>query len=284
MKYIQVIWTHTSWRAMFDRCYHVSNKRFNDYGGRGIKVCEQWHGEKGFENFIADIGLRLEKSLSLDRINVNGNYEPSNCRWATAYEQAKNKRNNVYITINGKTETATYFANKYNVNLATLCFRINKGWSPEEAIVPPEKTIFKLFGKEGTLSDFCRWFKINFPTVEDRLRRGWDIETSLITPAQEIKTYTAFGHTGNISELSKFFNINRKVVSDRLLNGWEIEKALTAPPKKMNQVFTVLGKTGTITELSKVFNIKRSTVTGRLSLGWTIEDAFTDSTEDKGLG
>lgn len=276
MKYIQVVWTHTSWRAMFERCYRNSHKKFSDYGGRGIKVCDRWHGEQeGFENFVADMGLRTERSLSIDRIDVNGHYEPSNCRWATTYEQAKNKRSNVYLTVNGKTGTVTDFANEYNINAKTILHRIKKGWKPEEAVVPPPDKTLKLFGEEGTLSDFCGWYNIQRSTVEDRLRRGWDIEKALTMPPHEVKIYAAFGHTGTASELAKIFNIKRAIVKDRLLHGWDIEKALTAPSKKWKQVFTVFGKTGTITELAKIFGIKRPTITDRLRKGWTLEETFT---------
>lgn len=80
--------TYISWASMRTRCLNKNAKNFEHYGGRGISVCERW---KHFVNFLNDMGERPEK-MSLDRINVNGNYEPSNCRWATASEQVRNRR------------------------------------------------------------------------------------------------------------------------------------------------------------------------------------------------
>jgi hypothetical protein len=79
------------WLAMKDRCFREKNPRYKSYGGRGITVCERW---LKFENFIKDMGSK-PKNKSLDRKNNNGNYEPSNCRWATSKQQANNRRNNV---------------------------------------------------------------------------------------------------------------------------------------------------------------------------------------------
>ena len=87
---------YRSWRTMRDRCYNEDNNRFYAYGARGIKVCNRWRDS--FENFFADMGERPE-GMSLDRINVDADYSPDNCRWASTAEQARNQRTNVWYQV-----------------------------------------------------------------------------------------------------------------------------------------------------------------------------------------
>jgi hypothetical protein len=119
------------------RCYRKQSKDYKDYGGRGIKVCDRWLGDSGFENFFEDMGRRPSSDHSLDRIDVNGNYCLENCRWATISEQANNKRNNRNITYKGKTQNITQWGLEVGISETTLRYRLDRGWDIERAFTEP---------------------------------------------------------------------------------------------------------------------------------------------------
>lgn len=123
------------WSGMKSRCYDENVEHFDKYGGRGITICDEWLGDNGFENFCKwAIDNGYKDGLTIDRIDVNGNYEPSNCRWATNKEQQNNKRTNVFITVDGIEMTIAQASEKYGVKYGTLRERIKSGYSPDVAV------------------------------------------------------------------------------------------------------------------------------------------------------
>lgn len=125
---------YSSWMNMKHRCSNPETRMFKYYGGRGIKVCERW---KDFTNFLADMGEPPTRKHSIDRINNDGDYEPSNCRWATRKEQASNKRSNILMTLNGKTQTLTEWAIEIGVKPNTVICRLRRGWTHEKSLLEP---------------------------------------------------------------------------------------------------------------------------------------------------
>lgn len=128
----RIKWTKESWGSMKSRCYNKNATRYAQYGGRGIKVCDRWLAS--FENFLEDMGERKSQQFSLDRIDVNGDYCPENCKWSTAFEQANNKQTTITYTYKGFTGTIAVLARKYELNPSLLGQRLRNGWSIEKAI------------------------------------------------------------------------------------------------------------------------------------------------------
>lgn len=134
------------WDAMITRCKSPLHDAYKYYGGRGISVCDRWvHGDgknSGFDCFFLDMGSKPTSKHSIDRYpDKDGNYTPENCRWASVKEQANNKSNNVWITVNGVTKTMTQWAEASGIPYKTVHNRIRVGgWSPQDAVtIPPRK-------------------------------------------------------------------------------------------------------------------------------------------------
>jgi hypothetical protein len=127
---------YRSWISMKARCCNTKSEFYSEYGGRGIKVCLHWLDS--FENFLKDMGERPSKNHSIDRIDVNGDYCPENCRWATDKQQARNKRNNVYLEYKGEKRLLLEIAEEVGMNQKILHQRISRGWDITLAIETPQ--------------------------------------------------------------------------------------------------------------------------------------------------
>ena len=126
---------HWTWDSMKQRCLDPKNKRWDRYGGRGIKVCDRW---MSFDNFLVDMGLPPSRNHQLDRINNDGNYEPSNCRWVERRQQANNMSTNVRLTHDGQNLTLTEWARIKGIAPQTLWARLYKHqWEVAKALTEP---------------------------------------------------------------------------------------------------------------------------------------------------
>lgn len=133
---------YSVYRNMIDRCHCPKDHNYQRYGARGIKVCNQWRqSKKAFFDWAYANGY--EKGLSLDRIDVNGDYCPENCRWATPKQQANNKRTNHFIVINGERHTISEWAEISGILKTTLRERISRGWEGERLLLKPNEKIHK---------------------------------------------------------------------------------------------------------------------------------------------
>lgn len=154
---------YQSWSNMNSRCYNVKSTGFEFYGQRGIQVCDSWRRGRGdfqgFSNFLKDMGERPE-GCSLDRIDVDSDYNKENCRWVNLSVQANNKRDNHYLHYNGETLTLSQWAEKTGVLQNTILYRLRRGWSVQEALGFTERAkpfVSKLSKSDWEEIQHLRW-------------------------------------------------------------------------------------------------------------------------------
>ena len=122
------------WGHMRSRCNNPKHPAYVNYGGRGIRVCKRW---ETFKNFFADMGARPTSDHTLERLNNDGDYKPSNCVWALPKEQSRNKRSNRWLTHNGETLILADWAKRIGTQPTTLWLRLEKGWSVADTLTVP---------------------------------------------------------------------------------------------------------------------------------------------------
>lgn len=176
---------HRIWHSMYCRCYYPSTNQFKNYGGKGIKVCEEWKHMEGFINFYNwAINNGYSEELTLDRIDNSKDYCPENCKWSTSKYQSNHKTNNIIYTINGKTQTAKQWCEEYGVLQTTFNDRLNRGWDLEKAISKPVTKCggflyYTLNGETKLLSEWCKEYNINYQTAWKKAKNGNSIEKIL---------------------------------------------------------------------------------------------------------
>lgn len=173
---------HRAWKQALNRCRNSKLKSWEHYGGRGISVCPEW--EASFQAFFDHVGNRPSPVHSLDRINVDGNYEPGNVRWATRVEQARNTRRNTQFEYRGEAGCFADMVDIAGINYSTAKDRKLHGWSIADIIETParETPVFLYRGIEYSLSELARGAGIHRSSLQNRLRIGLSIEEAVTTP------------------------------------------------------------------------------------------------------
>ncbi len=193
---------YTAWIHMINRCYSPSNKRYRHYGGRGIRVCDRWR--ESFASFFSDIGPRPVGKFTLDRVNNDGDYEPSNCRWTTYSVQNRNHRRNRTLTMSGETLCLKDWANKYHIDYTTFRRRMESGFAPQLAL-----------------------------TMDSAADGGWHaIRLREKTSTRTTRKIIYLGRTQTVQQWAAEFGRSGKTVNARLKAGWAIGPALTIPPAR----------------------------------------------------
>lgn len=165
------------WFKMKKRCDDKNTFGYEHYGGRGITYDMKW---STFEGFYEDMKKGYSDSLSIDRIDVNGNYCKSNCRWADDYTQMNNTTRNTYVTYEGETLSAAEMSRKYKLNYRLFRSRLEKGMSVEDAMKPAQKKEELFYkGEKKTVAEWAFDYGMTYHQLKKRLMSGWDIERAL---------------------------------------------------------------------------------------------------------
>lgn len=178
------------WADMKRRCKNSDRPNYKNYGGKGIRVCQEW--ENSFDSFREwALNNGYSDDLSIDRIDNNGNYEPSNCCWVTAKEQANNKRNNLHIEYKGETRTLAQWCEVFGLERNVVAMRIYRDNIPFEEAIKKGNRVKRLLTYKGKTQSIAEWtrelgFKKN--TLDNRLNKlGWTVEKALSTPELSYK-------------------------------------------------------------------------------------------------
>ena len=127
---------HRSWMSMRQRCLNPNEPRYKSYGGRGIKICDRWI--ESFENFLEDLGFKPTLKHTLERKDVNGDYTPENCCWATNKEQSRNRQDTIYFEISGEKKSLIEWCEIYNVSYDRVRSRVKRGIDIKLALTLPK--------------------------------------------------------------------------------------------------------------------------------------------------
>lgn len=191
------------------RCFNKNEPRFKDYGGRGITMCEEWlNSDNGFDKFVGwALSNGYADDLTLERKDVDGDYCPENCEWITRIDQAKNKRDTLWVDYKGEHIRLLELCEREGVKYDTVHDRIyNRGWTVEKAIQKKSQ-------RETSLRRKCIDAGVNYATVRDRIFKfGWDEERALNTPSvgrgANVKTYGGDYGNGICAVCGKQFKKN----------------------------------------------------------------------------
>lgn len=208
------------WMNMRARCKYKRNTHYKYYGGRGIKVCKRW--ENSFENFYKDMG-DMPEGYSIERIDVNKNYTPSNCCWIPKSEQVHNRRCNVKITFKGKTMNASQWDDEFGFPKKTVLYRHKNGLPIDAPLRDVGKKLITYKGKSMTCVQWDEYLGHPYRTTSRRLHDGVPIDK----PLQPKDTMIKFkGKTKSASDWDKYFGFPDRTTYRRHRKGIPIDRPL----------------------------------------------------------
>lgn len=228
---------YCAWNHMKARCSAPEgHKDYEAYAGRGITVCERWKDD--FTAFFEDMGPRPGKGYSIDRIDVNGNYEPGNCRWATATTQARNKRDSVWIEFQGEHVSLQEWAERTGLDRKTIQWRLNQGWTVEKTLTSEAFDSFRSYEfreRKNTLKGWAEEYGYAYGTVKRYLDAGMTLEAilTMFEARQEAELLEIDGVKKLPKEWAAEYGITTVLIRTRMkVLGWSAKDAVTKPSQR----------------------------------------------------
>ena len=229
------------WSAMRQRCKNPHEAAYENYGGRGIRVCPEWEDFFSFRAWALTHGY--QENLSIERIDVNGNYCPENCTWATSLQQANNKTNNRFNEFDGKRMTSRQWDRKLGFREGVLSDRLNTlGWDLQRTMTEPvgssHAASFTYKGETHTVSEWARILDISFSSLWKRLKDPkWSYKDVFERPKRgKANPLTFQGRTLPLWKWAIEVGIPQDTLWKRIkYSHWTVEKALTKPVRHYNR-------------------------------------------------
>ena len=228
--------------GMYRRCYDTNSLGFVNWGGRGIRISREWYDEESHvlryrEFFMWSHENGYKRGCQIDRIDNDGWYSPSNCRWVSPSENNRNKRNNKILEFRGDRLCQKAMAEKYGIDVFILHNRLLNGWPLEQALLKPIAPSEKLLTFKGETHNLSEWGRIlgfGETTIKDRLSSGWSIEKTLSTPlglGGRSRLIEYNGEKKTIKEWAKETPLKYRTFLHRLSLGWTMEEIFSTPLK-----------------------------------------------------
>jgi len=263
---------------MKQRCYNPNATSYEYYGGRNISICNEWLNNS---NTFYEWGLNngYSNDLSIDRIEVNGNYEPSNCRWSTDAVQANNRTNNVFIEHGGEIKTASQWGCEIGTSGDTIKKRFEKGM---DILENKHHIKININGEIKTLKELSEESGILSTTIYNRYINGWKNE-NLINPfIDDTKHIEINGEIHTVTEWAEISGLTREIILNRISYGWNNEDLIK--PRKRNgkkKYIEVNGVSHTIDEWCDIIGIHRSSFNVRIRKGLTGDELIAPNNKIK---
>ena len=258
----------TTYYNMNQRCYNPNAKGYKYYGGKGVIICEEWLRDKNtFYEWAVNNGYTDE--LSIDRIETEGNYEPSNCRWITMIEQQSNRTNNVFVEVDGEAKTIAQWSQETGISAIAIKNRVEQG---KDMLDDYSHINIEINGEIKTLKELSEESGILYSTLAQRYRDQWNIN-DLINPLKETQYIEINGEIHTITEWSNISGLPRDTILKRVSYGWKNEDLLK--PKRFEgnkKYYEINGESHTSVEWCAIVDIGVNTFYKRQRRGLIGED------------